>query len=77
MGRLRSVAEFAMYWCLFAGGGAALLTLWALSQMSARPDPTVAPVLALSAVAVVLLSVGVTLRVRLGRPTAGSSEPPH
>ncbi|QLH82670.1 hypothetical protein [Halosimplex pelagicum] len=68
MGRLRSVAEFAMYWCLLAGGSAALLTLWALSQMSARPDPTVAPVLALSAVAVVLLSAGAALRVWLGPP---------
>ncbi|QLH77917.1 hypothetical protein HZS55_11685 [Halosimplex rubrum] len=74
MGTRRSIAEFAMYWCLLVGAAAGALTLWALSHVTPSPDPTVAPVLALTTVAVTLLSVAVALRARLGRPT---TEPSH
>ncbi len=74
MSRRRAIAEFAMYWCLLFGGAAGVVGLWMLTRLEMGPNPTVVPVLSTIGFAALLLSVGVFLRVRLGRPVSTANQ---
>ncbi len=63
-----------MYWCLLFGGAAGALGLWSLSQRQTGPDPAVMPVLSIIGLAALLLSIGITLRIRLGPPGAAADQ---